>query len=178
MKIELRHGTRLIDVTVFHRVPRMAQKLALAIVTTYITVGNQNLSSAQQANLQVLNTQSAEIKKNLQSAEQALETFKDLKDLSTRIDAQRTVIDQLKERYREKHPQMIQAHSLLDGLNKDFDEQFQKSMTNPVNKGSAPLDIDPAKASFEDKVSAEIKFVEAPRECLAEGSRHRERAFR
>jgi len=165
-KIELRHGTRLIDVTVYHRVPQMARKLAQALVDTYSTLGGQNQSNQQQEAAKLLSTESTGVQANLQAAEQSLETYKDLLDLKTRIDAQQTVIDALKERYREKHPQMIQARALLTGLNQEFDETFQKTVSNPVNKGATPLDPSLAKATLDDRVSTEMKYVQARAQVL------------
>ncbi|MCE0523813.1 MAG: polysaccharide biosynthesis tyrosine autokinase [Methylacidiphilales bacterium] len=165
-KIALRHGTRLIDITVDHRVPEMAQKLAQSIVDTYTLLGWQNQTSSQQATSKLLTTESAGIKQNLQTAEASLDTFKDLLGLKSRIDAQQTVIDGLKERYREKHPQMIQARQLLSELDGEFDQEFQKTMANPSNADAIPLDSASAAAPLEDRVTAELKLVEARSDVL------------
>jgi polysaccharide biosynthesis transport protein len=165
-KIALRHGTRLIDVTVYHRVPQMAQKLAQALVDTYSVVGGQAQTNEQQTSLKLLSSQSAGIKQNLQTAEQALESYKDLLDLNTRIVAQQGVIDGLKERYREKHPQMIQARALFAEMNKEFDDAFQKTVSNPLNSGEVSPSPDLSSLSFDDRVAAEIKYVEARSQVL------------
>jgi succinoglycan biosynthesis transport protein ExoP len=163
--IALRHGTRLIDVSVYHRVPGEAQKLAELLVVTYVTYGNQLQSSEQQSNYKLLSSESSGVKDNLQGAEQSLETYKDLLDLKTRIDNQEDLIDQLKERYREKHPQMIEARSLLAELNQEFDAEFQKTVSNPINHGAPPLIVEP-NSSTDDRVQAEIKYVQARAQVL------------
>jgi capsular exopolysaccharide synthesis family protein len=165
-KIQLQHGTRLIDVTVYHRVPQVAQKLAEALVVTYITSGGQAQNNLQKQNQQLLDDKSNGVKNSLQGAEQSLETYKDLLDLKTRIDTQEATVDALKERYREKHPQMIQARALMAELNQEFDETFQKTVTNPVNAGAPPLESLGANVSLNDRVSAEIKYVQARAQIL------------
>ncbi len=137
-KIALRHGTRLIDVTVDHHVPEMAQKLAQAIVDTYVAMNSQAQTSSQQATLKLLMTESAEVKQNLQKSESALETFKDLLTLKQRIDEQQAVIDALRERYRDKHPQMIQARKLLSELDEAFDLEFKKVMATAAAAMARP----------------------------------------
>jgi succinoglycan biosynthesis transport protein ExoP len=165
-KIELRHGTRLIDVTVYHRVPHMAQKLAEAMVDSYVNLGGENQSSQNQKAVEVLDTESASVKQKLQGAEQALDTYKDLLDLQTRIVAQQSTIDTLKERYREKHPQMIEARALMAEISQEFDTEFQKTVNNPVNKTVAPLDPALASSSLDDRVTAEIGYVQARAQVL------------
>jgi uncharacterized protein involved in exopolysaccharide biosynthesis len=64
--VALRHGTRLIDVTVDHQVPAMAQKLAQALVDSFVVMNNQDQSSSQQAALKILVTESEQVKQNLQ----------------------------------------------------------------------------------------------------------------
>ena len=164
--IELRHGTRLIDVTVYHRVPHMAQKLAEALVETYVSLGGETQSTQNQKAAQLLDTESASVKQKLQGAEQALDTYKDLLDLQTRIVAQQSAIDTLKERYREKHPQMIEARALMAEINQEFDSEFQKTVNNPVNKAVAPLDPALASSSLDDRVTAEIGYVQARAQVL------------
>jgi succinoglycan biosynthesis transport protein ExoP len=165
-KISLRHGTRLIDVTVYHRVPEMAQKLALALVDSYIMLGGQAETSAQQANTKLLSSESSDVKNNLQKSETSLETYKYLLDLKKRIDDQQTVIDQLKERYRDKHPQMIQARELLGQLDESFDKEFQRSMATAPKGEAVALDSATASAPLEERVATELKLVEARSQVL------------
>jgi capsular exopolysaccharide synthesis family protein len=167
-KVSLRHGTRLIDVTLAHRVPEVAQKLAQSVVDSYILLAGQAQTASKQASLKLLSTESAEIKKNLETSEASLQTYKVLLDLKHRIDEQQTVIDTLKQRYRAKHPQMIQAWTLLAKLDEDFDKEFQKTVANPSNSGSAaiPLVEKIPDTSLEDRVSNELKLVEARSQVL------------
>ena len=165
-KIALRHGSRLIDITVFHRIPAMSQKLAMAIVTDYISLGAQNRNQGSKLAQQLLDTESKSVKDKLQNAEQSLETYKDLLALAARIDTQRATVDSLRERYREKHPQMIQARALMAELNQELDDQFQKTVKNPVNQSAVQFDPTLAKAAIDDRVTAEIQYVQARTQVL------------
>jgi len=165
-KIALRHGSRLIDITVFHRIPAMSQKLAMAIVNDYISLGAQNRNTGNKMAAQLLDTESKNVKDKLQNAEQSLETYKDLLALAIRIDTQRATVDSLRERYREKHPQMIQARALMAELNQEFDDQFQITVKNPVNQSAVQFDPTLAKAAIDDRVTAEVQYVQARTQVL------------
>jgi capsular exopolysaccharide synthesis family protein len=168
-KIALRHGTRLIDVTVYHRVPEVAQKLAQSLVDSYVLLASQAQATTQQNALKLLSSESADIKQKLETSEASLETYKVLMALKHRIDDQQSVVDALKERYRAKHPQMIQARALLAQLDEDFDKEFQKTVANPSNSVAAPLNENEKMAAaslLENHVSNELKLVEARSQVL------------
>jgi capsular exopolysaccharide synthesis family protein len=167
-KVVLRHGTRLIDVTVDHRVPAMAQKLAQAIIDSFLLLNGEAQNSTQQAALKFLVVQSEQMKANLQKSEDSLEIYKDSLLLKDRIDDQQRVIDALKQRYREKHPQLIQARMLLADLMQTFDIDFKKVMTNSTGEAAywASNNNDLASASPADRIPTELKLVEARSEVL------------
>lgn len=167
-KVVLRHGTRLIDVTVDHQVPAMAQKLAQAIIDSFFLLNGEAQNSTQQAALKFLVVQSEQMKANLQKSEDSLEIYKDSLLLKDRIDDQQRVIDALKQRYREKHPQLIQARMLLADLMQTFDIDFKKVMTNSSSEAAywASNGNELASASPVDRIPTELKLVEARSEVL------------
>ena len=167
-KVGLRRGTRLIDVSVYHRVPEMAQKLAQAIVNTFVTMNDQSQTAEQQRALELLVKESEAVKDNLQTAEDSLHFYKDALVLKDRIDTQMQVISGLEQRYREKHPQLIQARTLLTGLFKDFDNEFKRIVSNSKSEAAywATRKEMLATVAPDDYLPTEMKLVEARAEVL------------
>ena len=129
---DLRHGTRLIDVSVDHPVPQVAQKLCQAVVETYILQNGDLSTDASTDTESVLMTNSNGIKNKLQQSEDALATYRDVLALKDRISDQQRILDALEQRYRAKHPTMIQARTLMASLVDEFDSDVQKIRTNSL----------------------------------------------
>jgi succinoglycan biosynthesis transport protein ExoP len=167
-KVVLRHGTRLIDVTVDHQVPAMAQKLAQAVIDTFVLMNDQAQTAAQQSALKLLVGESDEEKESLQKSEDSLQIYKDTLLLKDRIEDQQRVIDALKQRYREKHPQLIQARALLADLMLTFDQEFRKVTENSSTEASywASKSNELSSASPSERIPTELKLVEARSQVL------------
>ena len=167
-KVVLRHGTRLIDISVDHQVPAMAQKLAQAILNSFALANSEAQNVSQQTALKFLMVESDQAKAGLQKSEDSLEIYKDSLLLKDRIDDQQRVIDALKQRYRDKHPQLIQARMLLADLMQTFDVEFKKVITNSSSEAAywASNSNELATASPEDRIATELKLVEARSEVL------------
>jgi succinoglycan biosynthesis transport protein ExoP len=167
-KVALRHGTRLIDVTVDHQVPAMAQELAQAVIDSFVLMNGQAQNTAQQNALKLLVADSDQTKRDLQKSEDSLQIYKDSLLLKDRINDQQRVIDALKQRYREKHPQLIQARMLLADLMQNFDLEFKKVMATSTTESSywASNSNDLSSATPQERISTELKLVEARSEVL------------
>jgi succinoglycan biosynthesis transport protein ExoP len=167
-KVVLRHGTRLIDVTVEHRVPRMAQKLTQAIIDNFVLMNGQAQVSAQQVALKFLVAQSDEARAGLQKSEDSLEIYKDSLLLRDRIDDQQRVLDALRQRYREKHPQLIQARALLADLLNSFDIDFKEVTKNSSGEAAywASNLNELSTVAPAERIPTELKLVEARSEVL------------
>ncbi len=167
-KVAARHGTRLIDITVYHQNPGMAQKLAEAVIRSFSQVNGQSQSLTQQSALKFLAAQSEDVKANLQKSEDALEIYKDTLLLKDRVEDQQRVVDALRQRYRDKHPQLIQARMLLADLMQTFDADFKKVIANSGVEATywAAKSNELSSAAPEDRIPTELKLVEARSEVL------------
>jgi capsular exopolysaccharide synthesis family protein len=167
-KVEARHGTRLIDVTVYHQVPAMAQELAQDLIDSFTEMNGESQNLTEQAALKFLMGQSDEVKANLQKAEDSLEVYKDSLLLKDRVDDQQRVLDALRQRYREKHPQLIQARMLLADLMQTFDAEFQKAIANSGSEAAywATKSDELASSAPADRIPTELKMVDARSEVL------------
>lgn len=97
VQVKLRRGTRLIDITVKHRVPELTEKIANSIVSAYLgaraervdtTIGLANESLAREAE---------RLRKKLEQSENLLQAYKEQSKASSLDDRQNTVVAKLKE---------------------------------------------------------------------------------
>jgi polysaccharide biosynthesis transport protein len=175
--VKLRHGTRLIDVSVEHPVPEVAQKLANALVDEFIVDNGQAQTGAQKNVMEFLVREAERLKVNVQKSEDALQIYKEALLLKDRISDQQKALDDLTQRYREKHPKLIQARALMADLMGNFDSEIHKVMANAPSEASywsadASHTMNGDAAS---RIQSELKFVEArtnvlQRECDTESA--------
>jgi polysaccharide biosynthesis transport protein len=161
--VSARHGTRLIDVSVDHRVPEVAQKLVMSLINAFFIENAKQQTASQEAAASFLVNQSQEVKESLQKSENSLQVYRDALLLKDRIEDQQRVVDALRQRYRDKHPQLIQARALLTDLMQGFDHEFQKVASGNSSEGAywaanraAVQETTPA-----DRTALELKLVEA-----------------
>lgn len=162
-RVSLRHGTRLIDVSVEHRVPEMAQKLTMAVIAAFEKENSESAGTMEQNAVKYLVVQSEQVQNDLQQSENSLQVYRDALLLKDRIEDQHRILDALRQRYREKHPQLIQARALLADLMQTFDQEFKKISSSSSSEAaywqanSAELSSVPPS----DRVATELKLVEA-----------------
>jgi len=108
------------------------------------------------------------VKANLQKAEDSLQLYQDATLLRDRIRDQNKVIDDLKQRYRDKHPKMIQANNLLNDLLRDFDAAVNTiKQKSPSEKDYwTPGETGTATVSDHERILSELKMVEARQNVL------------
>jgi len=168
IKVALKRNTRLIDVIVLHPVPVMAQKISLAIVEEYLSERSSSRVGTSEHAGNFLMQQLDGVKANLQKAEDSLQLYQDATLLRDRIRDQNKVIDDLKQRYRDKHPKMIQANNLLNDLLRDFDAAVNTiKQKSPSEKDYwTPGETGTATVSDHERILSELKMVEARQNVL------------
>jgi succinoglycan biosynthesis transport protein ExoP len=123
--VELRRSTRLIDVTVDHPNAQMAQILAAGIVDEFMREQMLSSSGSSKDSYQFLLEESEKIRDRLQKSEDALQVYADALLIKERIKEQIKVVDELRQRYREKHPKLIQGQTLLADLQANFEKELR-----------------------------------------------------
>jgi succinoglycan biosynthesis transport protein ExoP len=161
--VSARHGTRLIDVSVDHQVAGMAQKLVTAVINAFFTENARQQTSAAQAASSFLVEQSQQVKANLQKSENSLQVYRDALLLKDRIEDQQRVVDALRQRYRDKHPRLIEARALLADLMRGFDAEFQKVAGGNSSESAywATTNAQIQQTPPADRTALELKLVEA-----------------
>jgi uncharacterized protein involved in exopolysaccharide biosynthesis len=96
MEAKLRLGTRLIDVTVNHGDPVMAQKLADSITTEFLKQGSEARIANSKSAVDYLKHEAGLQKNKLQMSEQKLQEYKEDNDAMSPDEKQDTVVSKLR----------------------------------------------------------------------------------
>ena len=96
MEAKLRLGTRLIDVTVNHGDPVMAQKLADSITTEFLKQGSEARIANSKSAVDYLKHEAGLQKNKLQMSEQKLQEYKEDNDAMSLDEKQDTVVSKLR----------------------------------------------------------------------------------
>jgi capsular exopolysaccharide synthesis family protein len=143
---KLRRTSRLIDITVDFNDPVTAQQLANAMVDEYIIEKISVRSGSSAEVRQFLQQEADKMQVKLSQTELALQDFKILVDLRTRILDTEKEIATLNQRYLPKHPKLISAQNLL----KDLETQFQTEMRKRAMASIQNQPGDASEANFSD----------------------------
>jgi len=97
VNVALRHGTRLIDVTVSDPDPRRAQHLAESMVQEFISQSYQQKAALSETGNEYLRQEADRLKAKLENAEQAVEKFREDHNAVSLEDKQNITVEKLKE---------------------------------------------------------------------------------
>lgn len=97
VKVKLRRGTRLIDVSVTHCVPELTERIANSIVTEYINESAERVDTTMRIANKSLSKEAERLRKKLEESENALQVYKEQSKGSSLDDRQNTVVAKLKE---------------------------------------------------------------------------------
>ncbi|MEM6822933.1 MAG: polysaccharide biosynthesis tyrosine autokinase [Verrucomicrobiota bacterium] len=160
--VSLRRGTRLIEVSVEHRDPEMAAVLSNAIVSAYVNEKIGSRSGSSQTAFSFLYDEAQRVRAKLQQSEDALQDFQRAVDIREKIETQEDEVNLLEQRYRDKHPKLIQARSLLSNFQADFQRELLKVSSQLKEKEFWKQKAESfEELSGEDRMAAELKLMEA-----------------
>ena len=161
--VKLRHGTRLIDVAVDHPNAATAQLLNSTLVNDYVLMNGRSQTDTDKLATDFLEGEAARFKTDLQHAQDALQVYRETLLVKDRITDQQKVVDDLVQRYRDKHPKLIEARAQLADLQTTFDQAIHKviseSPTESAYWSASVKNLFSENAS--DRVQDELKLVEA-----------------
>lgn len=120
IRVQLRRDTRLIDIAVDTTDPRTSMNIANGLVEEFIREQVEQHSGASGTANEFLDQEAQRLQKKLAITEKELDQSKGLDEIHTRITEQQKIIDDLKQRYLEQHPRLIQAKALLLDLENQF----------------------------------------------------------
>jgi capsular exopolysaccharide synthesis family protein len=97
VKVKLRKGTRLIDITVTHSAPELTEMVANSIVSEYINEGAEREDTSIGIANKSLAKEAERLRKKLEESENALQAYKEQTKASSLDERQNTVVAKLKE---------------------------------------------------------------------------------
>jgi polysaccharide biosynthesis transport protein len=93
----LRRGTRLIDITVNHRSPVMAEKIAKLLVQEFVRWNFEAQRDAAEVARRFLLDEATRLRTKLEQSEQALQSYKEQNEAVSLEDTQNITVEKLKE---------------------------------------------------------------------------------
>lgn len=126
MRISIREGTRLLDVSITHQVPEVSKALADAVVREYLADISGTATEGRSSKLETLMRQSEEARVKLQVAEEAMANYNRTLELHAALDQMENEVTKLSRRYLPKHPKMIVANGELESLKNRFLTEFDQ----------------------------------------------------
>jgi len=94
---KLRRGTRLIDITVYHRSPLMAERIAKLLVKEFIRWNFEAQRDAAEVARRFLLDEATRLRTKLEQSEQALQSYKEQNEAVSLEDSQNITVEKLKE---------------------------------------------------------------------------------
>lgn len=134
LSISIRKYTRLLDISVTHPVPEVSKALADAIAREYLAEISSDISEGRSSAIDLLVEQSEDARGKLQTANSALANYSRALEVHRALDAQETVVADLRRVYLPAHPTMQAADSELERLKTRFLAEFQLATQSPVDK--------------------------------------------
>ena len=134
MRVSIRRGTRLIDISFTHEVPEVAKALADAVAREYLAELASAATEGRTTQSDALVAQSEEARGRLQAAESALASYNRALEVHQSLESQENNVSQLARRYLPKHPRMIAAHSELEALKSRFLAEFEAATRAPSDR--------------------------------------------
>jgi capsular exopolysaccharide synthesis family protein len=97
VKVKLRRGTRLIDITVTHPVPELTEMIANSIVNEYLNESAEREDTTIGMASKSLAKEAERLRKKLSESQNALQDYVEQSKASSLDDRQNTVVEKLKE---------------------------------------------------------------------------------
>jgi len=94
---KLRRGTRLIDITVYHPSPVMAEKIAKLLVQEFVRWNFEAQRDAAEVARRFLLDEATRLRTKLEQSEQALQSYKEQNETVSLEDSQNITVEKLKE---------------------------------------------------------------------------------
>ena len=132
--VSVRKNTRLLDLTVTHPVPEVAQALADAIGQEYIAELVGSRSEGRTSSTELLMREAEQARTKLQTAENASSIYKSALELHKVLEVKEAEVEELSRRYRAKHPKLIAGRAQLTSLQTRFLEEFNAARLAPMDK--------------------------------------------
>lgn len=134
LEVAVRPGTTLIDVTVTHEDPETARVLADTLLRVFLERQQENKEGGARVVFEAMKSEADEARRDLEDAQKSVQVYVAATKLSEQLQAARSELLQLRQRYKAKHPKLIQFSSIYTDLNKRFRREIQRASSAESEK--------------------------------------------
>lgn len=125
LDVNIRRNTRLLDISITHPNPEVTKAIADAIALEYLNEISSDRIEGRGSSIDILQKQSDEARKNLQTAGGSLAIYSRALDVHKNLDLKEAEVNTLSQRYLSKHPKLIAAIAELDSLKQQFLSEYE-----------------------------------------------------
>lgn len=162
MDVSIRKYTRLLDISVKHRVPEVSKALADAIAREYLAEIANDLTEGRSGAIDLLMEQSEEARGQLQSARSATATYARALEVHQSLDAKESTVNELRRVYLPAHPKMEVADAELARLKARFIREFEVAARSPSDQAYWKT----VQGSLPDKLGEPDEYLRIARQQL------------
>ena len=162
LTVSIRRGTRLIDITIIHRVPEVAKALADAVAREYLAEIANTRNADRSKQIDLLENESKQARSSIQAARDALSIYARTLEVHKTLDTKESDFEALGRRYLPKHPKIITATIELKQLREQFIREFEGARQAASDK----VYWDIASKELPDRQSHPEDFLHAARQLL------------
>jgi capsular exopolysaccharide synthesis family protein len=131
LSVSVRRFTSLIDISITHPVPEVAQEIANSIAKEYLREIYEDSKKGNTGSFDLLEKQATRARAELGAANTALATYERALELHRNLDAKESDLNLLGQRYLPKHPKMIAAANEIAGYKERFIAAFDLARQDP-----------------------------------------------
>ncbi|GAA5495214.1 hypothetical protein Rhal01_01389 [Rubritalea halochordaticola] len=155
VSISGRRNTSLIDIKVKHPDPEAARTIADTILRVFMDQEEESKSGGASAVFQSLKQEAEAAREELEEAQNSLQVYVAATKLSEQIQEARAELINLRQRYKAKHPKLVQFTAVYKDLNERFRIEIKRAANTASEKAfwlkySEQLDQLDAKIKQED----------------------------
>lgn len=134
MRVSVRRGTRLVDVSISHPSPVAAAVLADAIAMEYIEEMSEQKSSGRTNSIEVLTNESEKARFSLQASQNAFTSYVRAMESHSQLEVKEKELEDLGRRYLPKHPKMITCKGQVETLQARFLADFDAAVKSGADQ--------------------------------------------
>ncbi|QQL44322.1 polysaccharide biosynthesis tyrosine autokinase [Sulfuriroseicoccus oceanibius] len=120
VSVENVRGTTLIAIKVTHPDAETAKTLANAVMMTYVEEEEARISGGTSDAFKVVSIEADEIAAEMEAAERSFQTYRAALELNQELNTFRSELSAFRQRYKSKHPRLIEAEAIYQDLYRRF----------------------------------------------------------
>lgn len=134
LRISIRRGTRLLDISITHPVPEVSKAIADAVAREYLAEIATARTAGRSNSIDLLEKESKETRTSLQAARSALSIYARALEVHKALETKETEETSLKRRYLPKHPKMVTVSAELKEVQARFIREFDVARLDASDK--------------------------------------------